>query len=145
MEASRGFGGLSSVAARASVAQRLGKAAVAPKLGMGEARCGHLVFMAGNILGRKARREAWAARNLDGSRVRRGNDREVEDDVADMWGRAVSITEKRGERPCGVRVLLGRPACWAARKNEGEQLLGHCGRKNRAGQNRGRKKNSLFF
>ena len=123
MEAARGFGGLISAAARASVAQRLGKAAVAPKLGMGEARCGHLVFMAGNILGRKARREAWAARNLDGSRVRRGNDREVEDDVADMWGRAVSITEKRGERPCGV---LGRPPVRAT--GEGAGPMGKRGR-----------------
>ena len=79
------------------MARRLGEATTAPKLGMGAAQCGHLVFIAGNILGRKARREAWAARNLDGSRVRRGNDREVEDDMADMWGRAFSVTEKRGE------------------------------------------------
>ena len=44
--------------ARVSVAQHNARAAAAPKLGTGAARCGHPVFIARRGLGRKARRGA---------------------------------------------------------------------------------------
>ena len=36
--------------------------AVAPKLEIGAARCGHLIFIAGSSLERKAKRAGWATR-----------------------------------------------------------------------------------
>ena len=57
MEAARGFGGLflAMAAWASSDATSSGQGEAALKLGMGSARCGHPVFMAGSSLGRKAR------------------------------------------------------------------------------------------
>ena len=99
MGAARGFGGLILVvAARANGgAVSSGRGEVASKPRRGAARCRHPVFMTESGLGHKARREAWVARTPSDGHVRRGNEHEVEDNVADKWGWAVSVT-KRGRR-----------------------------------------------
>ena len=110
----RGFDGLISAAtARASsdVASS-GRGEVASKLGMGAARCGHPVFMAGSGLGSKARREAWTAWTPIGDdSVHARHDLE-EGDNPDTWARRVSEIGKRGEGTggcAGLRLaLLGR-------------------------------------
>jgi len=93
--------------ARVSVAQHNARAAAAPKLGTGAARCEHPVFMARSCLRRKARTGRSHGRvRVATVVVTDPVTCEEDDDAADMWGRAVSVTKrKRRERP---GQLLGR-------------------------------------
>jgi len=118
MEVARGFGGLSSAAARASVAWRLGEAA--SKLGMGRHGRGTRYLWPGAAWGaRQGRGVAAVDFRRRRSSVRAGHELEEGDDVADRRDRLVSETRReRGER--GRRCLAG--------------LLGRCGEREQAAQ-----------
>ena len=153
MEVACGFGGLISLAtARASGgAASSGRSNAVSKLGMEMVRCGDLVFMA---------RAAWSARQ-GGRHGWRGHPAAVVSRAKTIvrWkttrltcglGRQHHREEGRATTWCpriaGLACLLGHgEESWAAQKNKGGQLLGRYGRKNRAGQKRGRSKNSFSF
>ena len=97
--------------ARVSVAQHNARAVVAPKLGIGAARRGHLIFIARSSLRRKAR----TGRNHGGvgaamEVVTDPVTREEEEDRSNQWGPPVSVSGRDERCGCAAEWAPGEAA-----------------------------------